>query len=685
MSNGIGSSGGQLSDVYQGTEGYTRLFRKQNGFSPDQILKAKKIGNDIREKKITDKIDLIAKEEAAAIQADEFIRKLMTASQALSNPTPNDFPEEEDAFRSRLVNLTSSETNGCTNCVQVTSSAGAIEGSFSIKVARIASSDKITGSAALPSKTNNITANETRIYVSGTEIKIPAHATLEEISKAINIKKSDTHVQAFARKFSDTDYRIFMSNTNVGEKITFETIANKLTESFENNGTPLSLAGTLNIGGEEKVITPTMTLTDIAALIRTVPTFSATITGAAPSYTLSVTENGSPVVLTDVATENLMAQLGLAESTATSDSLRAEYYLDGLSTPYYSTTNHIEGLYDQTTIDLFEPTGNAEITVTITKNPNKVFGSIHDFVESYNELIKFAAAQTATDSTNGNKPKEGAFLAKNRDFIRMIDQIQKTYSDSFTLNSSGKTSALQIGINKDKTTGLLTTDASKLAAAVTANLDGVEQIFAYISENTTGGYFKTSSHPKQLPAQTLGKNIMVSLIKKADETYSARLYLEKDGIVSDDVPIAIGSTDITISSNFISIKGPVGSTYEGFTFKYDGPPIETPTDPAITIETQGFKVSQGLGDVLTGKLKDIVLLDIKGDQLKDQKNELNKVVFKTRSERLNQETRLKQLKERQAKIMKREERKAERFQRDMGKVQDIMAAFTPMMASMFGR
>jgi hypothetical protein len=685
MSNGIGSGSSQLSDVYQGAEGYTRLFRKQNGFSPDQILKAKKIGNDIREKKLTDKIEQVTKEEAAVLQADQFIRNLMTASQALSNPNSKEFPEEMDAFRSRNVNLSSSNPSVTAHeAVIVNPAAGALEGSFSIKIECIATKDKASGTVALPTKTSNITANETRIYVRGVEIKIPSNATLEEVSRAINSQKSSTHVQSFARKFSDTDYRVFMSSNVEGEKITFETVANKLTESFASSGTALNLAGTLVIGGEEKVITPTMTLADIATLINTVPTFAATINGAGP-YTLDITENAAPVVLTAVTTEKLMDQLGLAESASTSDDLKAKYFLEGSSDAYYSTTNHIEGLFDQTTIDLLQPTGNVAITANITRNPEKVLGAINDFMESYNELMKFAATQTATDPTNGNNPKEGAFLAKNREFTRLIDHIKKTYSNSVTRGVSGLNDVSDIGIKKDAT-GLLIKDDSKLINALYSNLEGVEQIFAFISENTTGGYFKTSTHPKQLPGQVAGKNLMVSLIKKADETYSARLYLDKDGVISDDVPIAIGSTDIKMTSpNFISIKGPVGSIYEGFTFNYDGPAIETPVDPATTIETQGFKVSQGLGDVLTGKLKDVVMLAVNGDELKDQKNELNKIVFKTRSERLNQETRLKKLKERQAKIMKREERKAERFQRDMGKVQDIMAAFTPMMASMFGR
>lgn len=685
MSNGTVQSGSQLSDLYQNADGYARLFRKQNGFSPDQVLKAKKIGHDIREKKIADKIEMLTKEEEAVIQSDQYIRKLMVASQALSNPTSKEFPSEMDAFRSRTATLSSSNPSiRAHEAIIVNPSAEATEGSFSIKIERVATRDKTSGSAALPDKTSNITANETRIYVRGTEIKIPANATLEEVSRAISAKKSDTHVQAFARKFSDTDYRLFISSNVEGEKITFETIANKLEAPFTSDATPLNLAGTLNMGGTEKVITPTMTLSDIATLISSVPTFAATVTGTGP-YTLDITENANPVALTAVATEKLMDQLGLAESTSTADDLKAKYYLDNISTPYYSTTNHIEGLFDQTTIDLLQPTGNDEITVDVNRNAEKILGAITDFMESYNELMTFAATQTAVDSANGNKPKEGAFLTKNHDFIQMINHIKKTFSNAVTGGVSGLRNISEIGIKKNEK-GLLIKDDTKLINALSSNITGVEQIFAFISENTTGGYFKTSAHPKQLPAQVLGKNIMVSLIKKADQTYSARLYLDDNGIISEDVLIPVGSADIKISSaGYIAINGPVGSVYEGFSFDYAGPPIATPVDPNTTLEIQGFKVSQGLGDVLTAKLNDIVMLDITGNEFKDQKNELNKVAFKTRSKRLNQEKHLKKLQERHARKMRREEFKAERFQRDMGKVQEVLETFTPMMMSMFGQ
>jgi hypothetical protein len=687
MANGIGSGGVQLSDVYKDDKtqnDYARLFRKHNGFSPDQLLKAKQLGNDIREKVFADKIDRLTKEETATIESDQYIRKLMSAAKALSNPKSSLNQGEKNAFGARTAVLSSSvPTTDANNIVLVSPSSGATEGSMSIKVNRIATKDKTTGAVAQTSTTANITATETRIYVKGIEVKVPTNATLDEIVGAINAKKTDTYAEAFARKFADTDYRIFMSNSKEGEKITFETVVNKLTGSFVNNATPLNLAGTLVIGGEEKIITPTMTLTDIATLISTVPTFAATIGGVGP-YTLDVTESAVPVVLTDVATEKMMDQLGLAESSATAESLKAEYLLDGNPTLLYSASNHIEGLYHNTAIDLLAPSDGAEITANIGRDPLGVLNCIDEFMEAYNSLIKFAETQTAKDPKNNYQPKAGAYLAHNRQFISMIDRIKKIYTNTIAGGVTGLNHISEIGIKRDEN-GMLVKDQAKLAKLLDSNLEGIEQIFAFVSVNTTGGYFETIAHPKQLPSQVFGKDIMVSVTKNADGAYAARLYLDAAGVVSEDTSIAIGSTDIKVNAaGKISVYGPVDTIYEGFQFYYSGPTISTPIDPATNTETQGFRVSQGLGDLLTNKLSDVVLLQINSDQAVDQTNELNKISYRVNKEKLSQDKRLDELKAKYARMMQREKRKAERFQHDMEKVQALMAAFTPMMASMFG-
>ncbi|QOL19867.1 flagellar filament capping protein FliD [Candidatus Bodocaedibacter vickermanii] len=689
MTNGIGSGGVQLSDVYQDDSAkneYARLFRKHNGFSPDKLLKAKQLGNEIREKAFADKIDRLTKEESATIEADQYVRKLMTTAKALSNPRLAILHGEKDAFGARTATLSSSTPDiDANNIVLVTPSFGAAEGSMSIKVNRIATKDKTLGTETFTSPTTNITAHETRIYIRGTEIKVPANATLDEIVGAINAKKTDTHIQSFARKFSDTDYRLFMSNAKEGEKITFETVVNKLTESFANHVTPLNLAGTLAIGGQEKIITPAMSLTDIATLISTVPTFAATVSGLGP-YTLAVTENAVPVALTDpdVATEKMMDQLGLKESLTTADLLKAEYLLDGDPTPLHSTTNHIEGLYHKTTIDLLAPSAGAEITASIGRDPIEVLNCIDDFIEAYNSLIKFADTQTAKDSKNDYKPKEGAYLANNRQFIGMIDRIKKIYSNTLTRGVTGLNHVSEIGIKRDEN-GLLVKDQKKLADKLDSNLDGVEQIFAFISNNTTGGYFQTISHPKQLPSEIFEKDIMVSVIKNSEGHYAARLYLETGGVISQDTSIDIGNENIQLhDAGKISLIGPADTIYEGFKFYYSGPEMPTPTDPETNTETQGFRVSQGLGDLFSGKLSDIVLLQINSDAAADQTNELNKISYQARKQKLLQEKKFEELKAKHARTMQREKRKAEKYQRDMEEVQELMAAFSPMMAGMFG-
>lgn len=686
MSSIQGSSGSQLSDVYKDekSKDYARLFRKHNGFSPDQILKAKELGNEIREKALFDKIDRFSKEEEAVLTADQHLRKFMKAAKALSNPNLAQIMGDKDAFGARMATLSSSAPNiDANNIMIVTPSFGAAEGSLKIKVDRIATKDKINGSIPIASKTTNITADESRIYIKGTPIKVPADATLEEIAGAINAQKGTTYVQAFARKMSDTDYRLFITTSKEGGKITLQTVVDKLAESFDSNSDPLGLAGTLEIGGEEKVITPTMGLTDIATLISTVPTFAAVVNGAGP-YTLAVTENAVPVTITDVATEKLMGQLGIKESAATEQDLKAKYYIDGDATELYSATNHIEGLYHKTTIDLLAPSDGAEITADIGPNRAEVLSCIQEFMDAYNDFIIFADAQTAKDPKNDYKPKEGAYLAQNRQFINMVDRIKRMYSNNGTGGVTGLKHISEIGIKKDEN-GLLTKDVQKLATIIDTNLPGVEQIFAFISLNETGGYFQTITHPKKLPAETYGKNLVVSVTKNDAGEYSARLYLDDDGSVSEDVSIAIGNENIEVSTaGKVTIFGPEDSIYEGFRFAYLGPEIATPPAQETNTEDQRFRLSQGLGDLLSEQISDMVFLAISSNKEADQKNELNKVAYRARKEKSIQEKRLEELKAKHTKMMDQAKQKAERFQRDMEKVQELLATLTPMMASMFG-
>jgi len=682
MVNSVNQHTLQMGDLYQDSGDKTRLFRKYNGVSSDQLLKPIKRSQEIAEKKVTDQLERISKENASILEADQYIRKLMTAVKALSNPSLTEVSVKSDAFGARTAFLSSSDPMiRATDTVVFSPGIGAPQGSMSIKVDRIATKDKLTANAVHTSKNTNITANETRIYVKGQAIKIPANATLEEISRAINTQKTETNVYAYVRKFSDTDYRLFLTGTEDGEKITLQNVVSKLSEPLESQVDPLNLAGTLVIGAEEKVITPSMNLSDIAGLINTIPDYAATISGAGP-YTLDVTHLGSPTTLTSVATEKLFTQLGLEESAIAVDDLKASFYLDGSMTPILSSTNHIEGLYPKTTINLLAPTQGATVTADIEQDKGDILTAIDDFIVAYNELIEFANVQTARDTENGYQPKEDAYLANNSEFISVIDRLKQMYT-KITGGVSGVNHMSTIGIRKDDE-GFLVKNEEKLQEALDNNLDGVEQIFAFLAQDTTGGYFQVVAHPDKLPAEMMGKEVKVKVIKNSAGQYSAQMYVLDGVTVTHSVTIPYGSTAITVGGeDLITIKGTEDTIYEGFTFAYVGPSIETPVDPDTTVEEQGFKFSQGIGDILTKQLENIVLVPTDSDLLEDQETDLNKILVQASKRKKLEEKRLQDLKAKHLKLMQREERKAERFQRQMEKMQNILGNLQSLMAGFF--
>ncbi len=672
-----------------------QLYRKQNGFDPGQLIDVVKQTHEIKEKVLSDKLDKLQKEQESIAHSDSYLRRFMTAAKVLSNPALASAKGEKDAFGARDVSYASSSSSvDAADVLFVSPTFGSNEGSLSIKVDRIATYDKITGSVAQTSKTDNITASETRVYIRGVEVIVPSNATLEEVSKAINANKTDSHVSAYSQKFSETDYRVFLSETNTGEKITFETVVNKLTESFAsetdyrvflsetNTGEKitfetvvnkltesfasdteaLGLAGTLVIAGEEKTVTAAMSLTDIAALITEVPDYVATVSGVGP-YTLDLTKSALPVTLTDEATEKLFDQLGLSESLSAESDLKAQYYVNGNPTVLQSSSNQIEGLYHKASVTLLQPSGGETVTATVEKDPLVVQESIDEFIMAYNELITFADAQTAKDPKNNYEPKEGAYLAKNRQFINMIDRIKRSFT-YVTPGVSGLSHLSEVGVRKDEN-GLLVKDSAKLAQILDSNLGGVEQVFAFVSTNLTGGYYEVSMHPTKLPTEMSGKEVRISVTKNASSEYAARMYLWDGAVESNETALFIGSSNINVgTTGKVNLKGPLGSIYEGFIFDYLGPELGTPVDPDLTTEEQGFSFSQGIGDSLQKALADMVMLQINSDKATDQKNELNMLSYSAKKRYATIEKQQEEQRAKNAREVSKTQRQVESLQAD---------------------
>lgn len=434
------------------------------------------------------------------------------------------------------------------------------------------------------------------------------------------------------------------------------------------------------IAGEEKTVSPSMSLNDIAALISTVPNYTASVSGTEP-YSLNITQSGSPVSLSSIASEKLLGQIGLTESSKSPDDLKAQYRIDG-SPPVLSATNQISGLYHKTTIHLLGPSNGEIINADIQRNASEALVGINEFIDAYNALMKFATEKTAKDPDNEYRPKEGAVLSNNYDFRILIDNITRSFNAK--VQTQGSFSHLsQIGIQHDEN-GHLIKNETKLAEILDSKLSDVESLFSFVSTKTSSGNVSIITHPKSLDSSIPSKGLNVTFTRDSSGTYAAKISLGPEGAESSIVDIPAGSTSIHVEPNgHLILKGPENTIYEGFKFLYDGPALAIPSGPTPTKQVQRLKVSQGLGDVISQKLNRIVMSAFSGDSDTPDANELNKLVFRNKKGKQLHERLLSDLKEKHSRVIKQQEHKAERFQVIMEKVQEATSALGTIMASMF--
>lgn len=682
MTSSVSGANIQFGEVYQSSENKSKLFRKHNGFSPDSVIKAIKQGQEIKEGQIQKKIDFYEKEQLALLEADKHIKDLLDAAKALSNPRTAKFFGDPDCFGARNAVLSSSSLGvDPSQVVRVVSSIGAAEASTSIRVDRVATKDVITSSIAQESKVGSITENETVIYIKGCPVYIPANATLEEIAGAINGKTAEINVTAYARKFGSTDYRLYIGATTDGEKITLSTILDQLGEVFDSDDSALGLSGTVVVGDEEVVITADMMLGQVAAALSALTNISATVAGGGP-YTLDIMQNSTPTTLSAIGTEKLFNQLGLSESVSTADALKAKFYVDGAVEPILSATNHVEGLLHKTTIHLLGGSGGETITANVQRDKAAVQNGISAFISAYNSLVQFTTQQTERDSGNNYEPKEGAYLAKNRQFVSLVDKIRGVVS-RFTPGVSGINHISEVGIVRDEN-GFMVLNEGKFEDALENNFLDIERVFASVVTNVTGGYFSVIATPLEISSTIADNDVHVALTKNASGEYAARLYLNNGAEVLEEVSVETGSSDITISmEGYITLSGPLGSVYEGLTFFYGGPDMATPVGSNITTETQTLKITQGFSDVLATRLGRAVYTDVKSDKEADHVNDLDRFTFRVKKQRTRYQDKLKEMQKKHADKIKKEEAKAERFQLEMEKVTSLEASLKSISASLF--
>ncbi|GAB4387904.1 MAG: flagellar filament capping protein FliD [Thermodesulfovibrionales bacterium] len=367
-----------------------------------------------------------------------------------------------------IYSLTASSSDE--SAFKATASASASEGSYNIKVNRLASGQSLY-SAAFAAETDPVAdlsayaTQKIRLQVGGgayTDITVDSsNNTLAGIRDAINA--SGAEVRASVVKTDDaTGYRLLLSSKATGAS---QRIAVMVDE--DGDGTFEEAAGETDAAG----------LSALAFNPEGYDAQGAVVVGA-----------------------------GVANLTQSQAALNAELEVDGLTIQRGS--NEITDIITGVTLSLKGVSADAK-ALTVTRDLSKITANVQTFVESYN------AAMGLVRSLVVPVKDEGMVLSGDSTARGIMTSLRSVVTTSF----AGFAPA-DFGLSHDRS-GLLALDSSRLAQAAEGGLEGLLDTFDAMAEHledTLDGYVRTL-----IPAKTDGLKRSIKIIEQRIESTELRL------------------------------------------------------------------------------------------------------------------------------------------------------------------
>ncbi len=207
--------------------------------------------------------------------------------------------------------------------------------------------------------------------------------------------------------------------------------------------------------------------------------FTSTATGAANSMRITVTDADGNA--TDAAGLSQLAYdpaaaagagRNLTEKVVAQDALLT---LDGIAVS--SASNTLTNAIDGVTLNLRTTNAGTPATLTVGSDVGSVGAAVSAFVKSYNDLDT-----TFDNLTKYDASKKQASVLTGDTTVRMVQTQLRTLLGG-TLGSGAYSTLSQVGV-RFQTDGTLALDAAKLNAAITADADGVTQLFAAVGTSS---------------------------------------------------------------------------------------------------------------------------------------------------------------------------------------------------------
>ncbi|MDI1268723.1 MAG: flagellar filament capping protein FliD [Polaromonas sp.] len=232
-------------------------------------------------------------------------------------------------------------------------------------------------------------------------------------------------------------------------------------------------------------------------------------TGAASSMKISV--------VGDAALGTLMNHdpLGTPTMTETLQAKNAQLTVNGLAIS--SATNTVSESMQGVTLTL---ASKGDSTLTVARDTSSVSSAINAFVAAYNGLLSTGAKLTSYDADT----QKGSALTGDSTLRNLQVRIRGALTSPQSGATGDFTMLSNIGVSFQKD-GTLAVDATKLEAALGANMDGVAKLFAG-SATDTAGYGKqlsalALSFTATGGALTAAADGLTTSIKRLDKQYDA--------------------------------------------------------------------------------------------------------------------------------------------------------------------
>ncbi|MHA6205495.1 flagellar filament capping protein FliD [Dyella soli] len=288
--------------------------------------------------------------------------------------------------------------------------------------------------------------------------------TLAPVGSSASIGTTSTMASAHAGT-----YTVAVSQLATAQKRTSDAVA---TGTAVGAGT-LSVtigANTMNIA-----VSATNSLSDIASAINSSssnPGVTATIVNGTNGQQLMLSSsktgvaNGFTVAANATSSSGLAALAGKLNTAGSNEAQDAKLSIDGIAVS--SASNAVSGAMDGVTLNL---TATGSNTLTVAQDNTAATNAIQGFVDAYNSYVTTAASLSSFDTTTG----AAGVLLGDATLTAVQRQVSSVLSGAVKGNSFGTLANLGITRNAD---GTLSTDTSKVSAALQSNPAAVKDLFA---------------------------------------------------------------------------------------------------------------------------------------------------------------------------------------------------------------